>query len=271
MKQSFITRMKQWWIPAEFRLREPEFTREQLDLLEELIQLIAPNISLAEKATRDSRDQMVNFLADSATAIWRIRRKIEGLSRMPKEVRNALHLLEDMRSSMSEGGVEIVDHIGTIPSKHEAKITETKIIPDLAQEQVIDAIKPTILLRSEVVQVGEVVLGKPASSVSAKQPQEHIETVSNTEQSVAEDHERKIDDNEIEIPLPRKARRKGKSVREAIKQVIQEEPDVTETGRTKRRNKRSASTKQDSTEPEALPAPKPRRKRASNKQEEGSA
>jgi hypothetical protein len=149
-------------VPAEFRLPEPEFTKEQLDLLEELIQLITPTLSKAESVTRDGRLQMANFLVDLGTGIWRIRRKIEGMSRMPKEIRDALYSLESMWMSMSEGGVEIADHIGTIPSMREAKVVEVREIPNLPRQQVIDAIKPTILLKGEVVQLGEVIMGKPA-------------------------------------------------------------------------------------------------------------
>lgn len=167
LKQSFKTRLRQLWVPAEFRLPEPEFTKEQLDLLEELIQLISPTLSQAESATRDDKLYMANFLVDLGTGIWRIRRKIEGLSRMPKEIRDALYSLESMWMSMSEGGVEIVDHIGTVPYAREAKVVEVREIPNLTREQVVDAIKPTILLNGEVVQLGEVIMGKPISPARA--------------------------------------------------------------------------------------------------------
>jgi hypothetical protein len=165
LKGSFRTKLRQLWVPSEFRLPEPEFTKEQIDLLEELIQMITPNLSSAENATKDGQLRMATFLVDLGTGVWKIRRKIEGLSRMPKEIRDALYSLESMWISMSDGGVEIIDHIGTIPSQREATVVETREIPGLAREQVVDAIKPTILLRGEIVQVGEVILGKPASSV----------------------------------------------------------------------------------------------------------
>jgi hypothetical protein len=49
-----------------------------------------------------------------------------------------------------------------MPSKHEARIAEVRDIPGLAREQVIETIKPTILIHGEVVQQGEVVVGRPA-------------------------------------------------------------------------------------------------------------
>gem|GEM_PF-793529 len=393
MKQSFKTRVRQWWVPAEFRLSEPEFTRDQLDLLEELIQLIAPNISRAESATRDGRLQMANFLVDLGTGIWRIRRKIEGLSRMPREIRDAMYSLESMWMSMSEGGVEIVDHMGTIPSAREAKIIETRNVPGLAREQVIETIKPTILLRGELVQLGEVIMGKPASPTGvaqiqerpdnvteepeqeeiqpralkvetftmepplkkweppdmskplktapfeAEKPAEFVEAsspaevalisdnvsdegpvseetagirepaaviaayeddeprldsetarameamassggtgpagvVPNEPHAAAADGETRTDEPEIEIPLPRRAPRKGKSVREAVKQVIREEPVATafdDTGRARRRKMRSATVKQD-IPPEpgptaTVPRKKPTAKKKSREEE----
>ncbi|MDR3321625.1 MAG: hypothetical protein LBS93_04185 [Synergistaceae bacterium] len=176
MRQSFKTKLKQLCFPAVFRLPEPEFSKEQLDLLEELIQLIQPTLSQAEKAVSDERMGMARFLVDLGTGIWRIRSKIEGLSRMPKEIRDALYSLESTWASMAEGGVEIVDHIGTVPSKDEARIVEIRDMPKLTRDQVVETVKPTITFRGEVIQIGEVVMGRPAAAVADAQddaPQPH--------------------------------------------------------------------------------------------------
>jgi hypothetical protein len=176
LKRSFWTKLRQIWIPKEFRLPEPEFTKEQLDLLEELIQMIGPKISRAASATKDERAKMVDFLVDLGTGIWRVRRKIDGLSRMPREIRDALYSLESMWMAMSTDGVEIMDHIGTTPSGSEAKVVENREIPGLTREQVIDAIKPTIILKGEIVQMAEVIMGRPprtAVRTAAPVPPEH--------------------------------------------------------------------------------------------------
>ena len=163
MKHTFKTKLKQLWFPHAFRLPEPEFTSDQLDLLEELIQLIHPSIARIELSAKDEKVQMASFLVDLGTGIWRIRRKIEGMKRMPKELKDALFSLESTWASMSAGGVEIVDHIGTIPLKNEARVVEVRDIPNLSREQVVDVIKPTILLHGEVIQVGEVIMGRPGA------------------------------------------------------------------------------------------------------------
>jgi hypothetical protein len=157
------------WIPPEFRLPEPEFTKEQLDILEEIIQLISPNVSSASNGMRDSRAKMAGFLVDLGTGIWRVRRKIDGMESVPREISDALYSLESIWKSMSEGGVEVVDHIGTIPSKREARIVETREVSGLEREQVVDALVPTILLKGEVVQMGEVIMGVPASDAAAQE------------------------------------------------------------------------------------------------------
>ena len=167
---------------------EPEFTSDQLDILEELIQLIHPNLAKIEMATRDERVQMAQFLVELGTGIWRIRRKIEGMKRMPKEIKEALFSLESTWASMTAGGVEIVDYLGTIPLKSEAKIVEVRDIPDLSREQVVEVIKPTIFLRGEVIQVGEVVMGRPAAAtvpepVPAPEPEPPTETELNSDES----------------------------------------------------------------------------------------
>ena len=188
MRQTFKTKLKQLWYPAAFRLPEPEFTSDQLDILEELIQLIHPNLAKIEMATRDERVQMAQFLVELGTGIWRIRRKIEGMKRMPKEIKEALFSLESTWASMTAGGVEIVDYLGTIPLKSEAKIVEVRDIPDLSREQVVEVIKPTIFLRGEVIQVGEVVMGRPAAAtvpepVPAPEPEPPTETELNSDES----------------------------------------------------------------------------------------
>ncbi|MDR1514335.1 MAG: hypothetical protein LBS45_01460 [Synergistaceae bacterium] len=165
MRKSLKTKLKQLWFPVAFRLPEPEFTKDQLDLLEELIQLIQPTLSQQEQTNRDERIGMAHFLIDLGTGIWRIRRKIEGLSRMPKEIKDALYSLESTWASMAEGGVEIIDHTGAIPLKNEAKIIEVREIPNLTRDQVIETIKPTIMLKGEVIQLGEVVMGRAVSPV----------------------------------------------------------------------------------------------------------
>ena len=89
---------------------------------------------------------------------------------MLKEIKEALFSLESTWASMSEGGVEIVDHVGSIPPKNEARVVEVRDVPDIEKEQVIEALKPTILLHGEVVQRGEVVLGRPAPPKAEEAP-----------------------------------------------------------------------------------------------------
>ncbi len=163
MKQTYRTKLKQLWFPPAFRLQEPDFTQEQLDVLEELIGLIQPTLSRREAAFRDEKVQMAHFLIDLGTGIWRIRRKVGGMKRMPKELKEAMFSLESTWNSMAEGGVEIIDHIGTIPPAKEARVVDVREVAGLESEQVIDAILPTITLHGEVVQMGEVIMGRPAA------------------------------------------------------------------------------------------------------------
>lgn len=148
--------------PAEFRLPEPEFKEDQLDLLEDLIQLIQPNIEQIESGSRDEKVQMARFLIQLATGVWRVRRRIEGLKRMPKDLKEALFSLESIWASMAEGGISIVDHVGEVPSGSVPRIVEVRLVPGLAREEIVETKLPSILLHGEVVQVGEAVLGRPA-------------------------------------------------------------------------------------------------------------
>jgi len=159
LKGTIKTRLGQLWYPQAFRLQQPEFTQEQLDILEELIGLIQPTLSRTEAVFRDERELMARFLVDLGTGIWRIRRKIAGMKRLPRELKDAMFSLESTWDSMTEGGVEITDHIGTVPLEHEAVVVEVREVPGLYGRQVIDAIRPTVTLKGQVVQRGEVIIG----------------------------------------------------------------------------------------------------------------
>jgi hypothetical protein len=66
LKRFFSTKLRQIWIPKEFRLPEPEFTKEQLDSLEELIQTAGSKISRAagvppdDEISADAEDEQNN-------------------------------------------------------------------------------------------------------------------------------------------------------------------------------------------------------------------
>ena len=154
--------IKQLFYPAEFRLPEPEFSEDQLALMEELIQLIQPKVESLTTENQDEKIQMARFLIQLATGIWRVRRRIEGLKRLPKELQEALFSLESMWSSMAASGVSVIDHVGESPSVSGGpRVVEVRLVPGLDREQVIETVLPTVFLHGQVVQVGEVVVGRP--------------------------------------------------------------------------------------------------------------
>lgn len=161
MRQTLKAKLQQLWYPSAFRLQKQDFTKEQLDVLEELISLIQPSFSQELESYEDERVRMARFLVDLGTGIWRVRRKTHAMKRIPKELRDAMFSLESTWDSMSEGGVEIVDHIGTLPPEDEVKIVEVRQIRGFEGSKVIDAIRPTISLRGQIVQLGEVIVGVP--------------------------------------------------------------------------------------------------------------
>jgi len=160
--QKITASLRQRALPPEVRLPKAEFDGDQLDLLEELIQMIQPTLVQADAASRNERRSMARFLADLGTGVWRIRRKIAALPRVPKELQDALFSLESTWNSMMESGVELVDHLGELPSGAVPRVVEVRLVPGLDREQIVETIRPTIRLKSEVVQGGEVVLGRPA-------------------------------------------------------------------------------------------------------------
>jgi hypothetical protein len=66
LKRFFSTKLRQIWIPKEFRLPEPEFTKEQLDLIEELIQTAGSKFSRAAGAARNDEISVPAHDAETA-------------------------------------------------------------------------------------------------------------------------------------------------------------------------------------------------------------
>ncbi|EHM10646.1 hypothetical protein TheveDRAFT_1528 [Thermanaerovibrio velox DSM 12556] len=154
-------RLKQLSYPEEFRLPEPEFDGDQLDTLEDLVQLIQPALISAEDLHRRDRRELARFMAELGTGVWRVKKKVESMKRVPREIKEAIYALESTWESMAQDGVQVIDHVGEVPLGMVPKVVKVIEVPGLEREMIVEALKPTIMLKGEVIQVGEVVLGRP--------------------------------------------------------------------------------------------------------------
>lgn len=140
---------------------EPEFSGDQLDMLEDLVQLIQPALVSAEELHRRDKKDLARFLVELGTGVWRVKKKVDSMKRVPREIKEAIYALESTWESMEKEGVRLIDHVGEVPIGMVPKVVQVVQVPGLEREVIVEAIKPTIMLKGEVIQVGEVVLGRP--------------------------------------------------------------------------------------------------------------
>jgi hypothetical protein len=99
-----------------------------------------------------------NLLADLATGLWRLRRRFLD-SADGRPLRDVDALLDRLR----EEGLEIQDHDGQVyDATQSLRVAAFQPMPDLKREVILETLKPTVYLRGERIQTGEVIVGVPA-------------------------------------------------------------------------------------------------------------
>jgi hypothetical protein len=102
------------------------------------------------------------LLADLATGLWRLRRRLLELSAGNETLRRPLRDAEQLLERLREDGVEVQDHTGT---PYDATLSLTvaafEPTPCLERESVLETLKPTVYHRGHRIQIGEVIVGLP--------------------------------------------------------------------------------------------------------------
>jgi hypothetical protein len=107
----------------------------------------------------------INQLADLATASWRARKRAAKAAESNEESRRILRDLEGMFEIFQAIGIEIRDYTGeTFDYGLPLKVITTQPVPGLAKEKVAETIKPTVFLKENLIQIGEVVIETPTES-----------------------------------------------------------------------------------------------------------
>lgn len=143
--------------PPEFRIARPAWPTDVLVAIERTLRdTPAPNEVLK------SLDP--HALAETVTSLWRAERKmlVSNTDDLPREFRQAIRHLQSTWDVLKEAGVEVQDHVGLpFDSGLSIEVIAFQPSPGIEREMVIDAIKPTIYLKEERIQVGQVVVGVP--------------------------------------------------------------------------------------------------------------
>lgn len=162
--------------PPEFRIEPKRLPPEIMKLLETLAPSSEQSVVLIQPAVAAETDEdyqklmafVVTLLTDLGTGLWRLRQKMvqPGTAEPLDEMRRAFRHLESTWNVLIQAGVEIQDHTGEdVPEGgvYALRAIAYEPTPGLSREQVIETIKPSIYFNKQLIQMGEVVIGTPAT------------------------------------------------------------------------------------------------------------
>ncbi len=157
-----LSGLRQLVYPKEFRITPPVWPPALLSAFEKLTE-VRDSISPGAKAPAAQKEQL-QFLADIGTGLWRLRQKMvqPGTDRPLEEMHRAYRHLESVWDALSQAGVEIQDHTNALfDPGMSLRVIAFQPMPGIRREKVIETIKPTIYFKSQPIQMGEVIVGRP--------------------------------------------------------------------------------------------------------------
>lgn len=159
----WLEELRQLTYRPEFRIREPEwrtlFGSLGADLERSISELEAP------KSTDEVPDQEKKLILAVATNLWRTRQKMIDSSGQPQvEMKKAFRHVRAIWDALSEHGVEIQDHTNQ-PFHLGQALNAIAFEPTvgLVRETVIETVKPSVYVRKQLIQMGDVIVGTPVS------------------------------------------------------------------------------------------------------------
>lgn len=157
MFQRLCQAIRQWRYPPEFRIEAPKASPEVLVILKKLEELIKSGFTFQEDET------LFNLVAELATGLWRLRRRLQGIPEGHEDVRRAKRICQAIWDAMEEKGIMVHDHNGE--DYNPGMMVEVLTFQEdkaLAKEQVIETVKPSVFLRGRLIQWGVVIVGTPS-------------------------------------------------------------------------------------------------------------
>jgi hypothetical protein len=116
--------------------------------------------------TEELSENTQKLLSEIATSLWRLKRKIAASPGLAAPDRASMHHLQTAWDVLLAAGLEIRDHTGEpLPKSGIYALKRLAFQPQdgLTSEQVIETVKPSVVYRGRVIQMGEVIVGIPKS------------------------------------------------------------------------------------------------------------
>lgn len=164
-------RLRQWMLPKEFRIPRPRLDGEQAAWAQGLLAAYDGAVAELQAAAAHRPDAEpedparidTDELARAGTAMWRAQRRLaQEREAGPNSGQIAKYMRITVRSLKEALDLDIQDHTGDRYDPGQSlQVLEYEDVPGLTQEVVTETEKPSIYFRGELVQRGQVVVGRP--------------------------------------------------------------------------------------------------------------
>ncbi|MET9834951.1 hypothetical protein ABZ078_38040 [Streptomyces sp. NPDC006385] len=150
--------------PPEFRIPRPLLEPVQADWAATVLAEAEAAEALAERA-RTPEGAGTDTLLRAAIGIWRALRKLDqGTGPLSaadlRQVRRQVHA---SRQALADDGLEIQEHDGMpFDSGQSLEALVIQDEPGLDREVVLETVRPSVYFRGERIQMGQVIVGRPA-------------------------------------------------------------------------------------------------------------
>ena len=170
-----VGRCRQWKHPREFRIAPERLNADQreriaghLAVLDTALADLATAQADARRSAASARTPAQEFdtarLAEAATGVWKAERKLERQDEAPgKASRQISRSVRTARQALQEGiELTIQAHDGDdYDSGLSLKVLSFEDDPALTREVVLETFLPSVYFRGRLIQMGEVVVGRP--------------------------------------------------------------------------------------------------------------
>ncbi len=160
------SKLRQLKFPKEFRISPPVWSTGMQALLEQAVLLLNEQGTDHPPETPPDKGQL-QLLRDVSVGLWRIKQKmVEPKTEEPLPgMARAFRHLQSTWDALSEAGIEIQDHTGTLfDSGLSLSVVAFQPTPGITREKIIETVKPSIYFNNERIQMGEVIVGTPENS-----------------------------------------------------------------------------------------------------------
>ncbi len=156
--------LRQMQYAKEFRIPPPTWSADVRTQLQEVGELLRkPPVGPNGPSSR--------FVSDLGTGLWRLRLKMiqPGTGQPLDEMRRAYRHFESVWDALGSEGVKIYDHTGEAFDRGKAlRVMAFQATPGLGRDMILETIKPTIYLKDDLIQTGEVIVGTPEGDSKEK-------------------------------------------------------------------------------------------------------